>query len=114
MKKNDKKPIIETHGKVETFEPTTLEQVWGFSEMSKYETDNEETYKNKLLDMTRSDLENHARRLGVLVVESTARLRDKLIQDFRTTQSLSRKPVVAKHNDVKPSAEVLKILAEGR
>jgi hypothetical protein len=107
---------IQAHGKIENNnQPTLLEQVWGYNELSKYGTLDETEYVTKLADMNRSDLENHARTLGVVVVESTARLRDKLIGEFRQYTSLLHKPAPAEHlKGGKPDAAALKILAEGR
>ena len=115
MKKDNKK-VIETHGKVESVEPTTLEQVWGFSELSRYGTENEKDYEAKLKDMNRSDLETHARRMGVVVVESSGRLRDNLLRDFRTTYAAMHKPKIEGRTTVgvKIDPEALKVLAEGR
>ena len=107
--------LIETHGKIEGA-PTTLEQVWGYNEMAKYGTLNEDVYKGQVDEMSRTDLESHARRLGVVIVESTARLRDILVTEFRRYKSLSRKPVSETKvaSSVAPSDIVKKILAEGR
>jgi hypothetical protein len=105
---------LETHGKVEDTKPTTLEQIWGYNELSRYGTLDVAEYKNKLQDMTRADLENHARRLGVLVVESSARLREKLITEFKSYASLLRKPNVPTGGKVNVTDAVKDVLAEGR
>jgi hypothetical protein len=110
-----KEQYIETHGKIEG-EPTTLDQVWGgFNEFSKYGTIKEPEYQSQLDEMNRTDLERHARNLGVIIVESSARLKDKLVLEFRRYVSQLRRPV----EDGPPSKpdindEVKKILAEGR
>ena len=50
MPKARKKPVIETHGKVEDkFEPTLLEQVWGRADISRYGTLVEEDYTKRIL-----------------------------------------------------------------
>jgi hypothetical protein len=105
--------LIETHGKIEG-QPTTLEQIWGFNENARYGTLEEEEYTKQVHEMSRSELEAHARRVGVVIVESSARLQDKLIREFRSYVSLLRKPQTVKKPESFPSDDVRKILAEGR
>lgn len=107
------KKLKETHGKIEDGQPTMLEQVWGFNELARYNTLDEATYQQTLKDMTRTDLEAHARKLGVVVIESSARLQDKLFQEFRTYKAALKRPT-SKPVVNNPSPEVKKILAEGR
>jgi|WetSurMetagenome_2_1015567.scaffolds.fasta_scaffold539404_2 hypothetical protein len=109
-----KKPVIETHAKEETFAPTLLEQVWGSTDLSRYGTLNEPEYITQVESMTRADLETHARKMGVVVVENSLRLRDKLISEFRNyICQLQQKPAITKSN-TKVSDAALKVLAEGR
>lgn len=118
---------IETHGKIEEpappanapFVPTRLEQIWGgFNEMSRYGTLKEEEYETQLNDMNRTDMEAHARRLGIIILESSARLKESLKKEFRVYISTLNRPTVAtsavtsKNTEV--SSAVKKILAEGR
>jgi hypothetical protein len=114
MKKN-KLPVIETHAKVEDkFEPTLLEQVWGKTDQSRYGTFSEAEYVERVSNMTRADLEAHARQMGVVVVENSLRLRDKLVADFRSYVSLMQKPITAPAHNTKISDAALKVLQEGR
>jgi len=110
-----KKSVIETHGKVETpkFEPTTLEQVWGVTDMTKYGTSSEAEYNNRLSNMTRSDLEAHARQLGVIITLDSHRLKDKLLAEFRSYNAMLHKPAV-NHPRPNPNEAALKVLAEGK
>ena len=111
-----KKVKIETHGKIEGA-PTTLEQVWGFNEYAKYGTLDEEEYSAQVVEMNRTDLETHARKVGVVVVESTARLRDNLVREFRRYVTYLRKPETkAVDSTSHPTIpdDIKKILAEGR
>ena len=108
-----KKQIIETHGKIETRQPTTLEQVWGFNEIARYGTLNEDDYAAQLKGMNRPELEAHARKVGEVIVESSERLREKLVKGFRSYVSSLNKPVIpSSSNKMTPEAE--KILREGR
>jgi hypothetical protein len=111
-----KKKLTESHGKVEGSQPTMLEQVWGFNELSKYGTLDEAEYKQRLDEMNRTDLETHARKIGVVIVESSARLQDKLLQEFRNYVFYLRKPApkVQTQSQGKVSDEVRRILAEGK
>lgn len=115
-----KKKFIETHGKVEEpkTQPTMLEQIWGYNELAKYGTMSEAEYTSQINQMNRSDLEAHARRHGVVVVEYTPRLREKLIGAFRTFVSSVRpstsETAAASGKELKVSEEVKRILAEGR
>ena len=38
--------LSQTHGKVEDFKPTTLDQIWGDDGLSKYQTLDEVQYRN--------------------------------------------------------------------
>lgn len=115
------KDLIETHGKIEgevkeKFEPTLLEQVWGVDNQSRYGTEDEDVYASRIKEMTRSDLEAHARHVGVVVVEHSPRLRDKLLGEFRSYISLTYKPQTTANSDNKNkySDAVQKIMSEGR
>lgn len=111
-----KKQIIETHGKVEDakFQPTLLEQVWGNDFNSRYGTLDEAEYTAKVDGMTRTDLEAHARMMGVVITESSLRLKDKLVGEFRNYVALVRKPVSPVSPTIKVSDAAKKVLAEGR
>ncbi len=114
------KDLIETHGKTddeprEKFAPTLLEQVWGADNLSRYGTIDETAYTRRLQNMTRTDLEAHARQMGVVIVEHTPRLYDKLLNEFRSYVALARKPMTAVSNGAgKMSDAAQKVLSEGR
>jgi hypothetical protein len=113
MKKNGKK-ISECNGKKDDFQLTSLDMVWGFNEISRYGTINEEEYIVRLRDMTRSDLENHARGVGCMVLESSERLREALLKQFRAYVLSLKKPTSSKPTMTKISADTQRILNEGR
>lgn len=110
---NNDKPLIETHGKVDNTQPTTLEQIWGFNELAKYGTTDEAVYAEQLQNMNRTDLEAHARRVGEVIVEDSSRLRERLVRSFRAYVASLRRPVLPKQ-EINLTPEVKKILAEGR
>lgn len=114
MKKN-RKTVVETHGKDEqSIEPTLLEQVWSQVDISRYGTLIESEYMQRINQMTRADLETHARQMGVVVVENSFRLRDKLLAEFRGFVALINKPKIAPRSNFKINDAALKVLSEGR
>lgn len=113
--KREKKPVVEAHGKEDSTQPTLLEQVWGFNDLSKYGTLDEAAYQRQLDEMNRTDLESHARKVGVIVVESTARLKGELVRAFANYVYYLRKPApTAPTSKTEVTDEVRRILAEGR
>lgn len=107
-----KKKIIETHGKEETFVPTTLDEIMGYNPLSKYSTLEGSVYEERLREMNRTELEDEARRIGTFIVEDTVRLREGLLKEFNGFVNSLRMP---KHT-TKPislSKEAEKILKEG-
>ena len=57
--------LSQTHGKVEEYQPKTLDQIWGDTGMSKYKTLEEDKYMDYLSDMNKSDLQNYAEEVGI-------------------------------------------------
>jgi hypothetical protein len=108
-----KKKLIEATGKEDSLEPTTLEQIMGFNELSRYNTIEASVYENTLSDMNRTDLESEARRVGAIIVEDTQRLREGLKKEFVSYVSTLKKP---RHQTrpIQISKEVEAILKEGR
>ena len=104
---------IEINGKQETFEPTTLDQIWGDTGMGKYQTLDVEEYKRELDEMTFTDLQNHCRKHHVFPTDNREFLIKKLIAEFKYHVSQYRHPRV-EQKEHKISGEAMKILAEGR
>ena len=112
-----KKKLIETHGKVSSTLPSTLEQFWGATDFSsRYGTLDRAVYAAKVDDMTRSDLETEARRYDVFICEDTKRLRRLLVDKFEAFVASINKPEDIKHLPInkKLQAAALQILREGR
>lgn len=111
-----KKKVIETHGKVDSdkFQPMLLEQVWGVDNLAKYGTMDRVVYSKRIDGMTRADLEAHARQMGVVIVEHSPQLKEKLMREFDSYVSLLRKPLDSPRTPTTPSEAALKVLAEGR
>tara|TARA_B100000287_G_scaffold58521_2_gene51420 strand:- start:1281 stop:1700 length:420 start_codon:yes stop_codon:yes gene_type:complete len=108
--------LNQTHGMVDKqkYEPTTLDQVWGDDGLSKYNTMDPTEYAQRVNAMGLADLKNEAIRVGLLPVDNTDQLRDRLKNEFMGHVNSYRKPL---HNPKKPfipSDEVTDILKEGR
>ena len=115
-KKTQLEQLSQTHGKQETYEPTTLEQVLGANGQSKYGTLDEEMYLNRLNNMNKSDLQTHATQIGIVPIDSRDRLVKTLLQQFRLHVASFRRPTkpINAHNQKQLDPEVAKILALGR
>jgi hypothetical protein len=106
---------IEIDGKVETFRPTTLDQIWGDEGLSKYQTNDEDEYLARLDDMLFVDLQNHAREVGLRPDVEPRVLKDRLMVEFRrhvASYKLSRTPLNnSGTSNLNP--QIKKILREG-
>jgi len=110
-----KKELKQVHGKTETFEPTSLEQIWGNTGLNEnYKTFELEEYEKELGEMTKADLYAHAVKVGVLPTDDREQLNRKLVKEFCRYTASYRRPIAAKDKLVKPTKATLKILSEGR
>lgn len=94
--------------------PKTLDQVWGDDGTSKYQTMDEEEYKERINEMNNSEMQNHAYSVGLLPHDNREILASRLIREFRNHVSQYQ---VTNYNLPKykaPSKAVRDILAEGR
>ena len=106
--------LKQTTGKVANFEITSLDQIWGTGDNSKFGTMDENEFTTKLKGMTRADLENFARKHGSIVVESSDRIRAELLKVFRNYVSLLQKPASKPAGKFVMTPETQRILNEGR
>ena len=115
-KKSSKKleTLAQATGKVPTYEITNIEQIFGGGEQAKFGTLDEAVFKAKLLEMTRADLENFARKHGGVIVENSDRIRAELLKIFRSYVSLLQKPISKPAAKITVSSDVQRILNEGR
>ncbi len=109
-----KKKITQINGKEETFKPSTLDQIWGDTGVSKYNTLDLAKYKESLEEMNLSDLQSHAIKIGVWSADGRDVLTRKLLKEFSYFVGAYRQPRQAPSIPKTPSANTLKILAEGR
>jgi hypothetical protein len=108
------KKQIEAHGKIDSDSPTMLEQIWGFNELSKYGTLDEEEYKKTLTELSKGDLQSHARDMGIVPIDNAERLLQNCLREFRNYVTYLKKPTIAAVRPKAPSKAIKDILAEGR
>ena len=106
--------LSQAHGKEEKHQPTTLDQIWGDSGMSKYKTLNEEEYEQQLRDFSRADLQAHAVKVGLIPIDNSDQLRKRLLTEFRKYASVYKAPIHAKKDEKPLSKQAMKILNEGK
>jgi hypothetical protein len=113
-KKTSVKKMSQTHGKVEKFEPTTLDQIWGDTGNSLYGTMEEGTYTKRIDDMNLSDMQTHASTVGIIPIDNRVLLRDRLLREFKKHVSSYKKPIQEPDASEKLNDQAMKILSEGR
>jgi len=103
--------IHQTHGKVE--KPISLDQVWGDDGQRKYGTLDQGDYDQYLKECSKSDLQAHAVKIGLVPVDNRETLVKRLKQEFvKYVSQFKARPSI--NNAKKLSKEVKNILAEGR
>ena len=116
-KASQKKPSLDelsqSHGKEEGTHPTSLDQVWGDTGISKFGTLDVEEYAANLNDMNKSDLQTHATKVGLVPVDDVSLLRKRLTKEFTKHVSSFRTPQKTQ-GVAKVSKDALKILGEGK
>jgi hypothetical protein len=113
-KKASVKKMSQTHGKVEKFEPTTLDQIWGDDGTSMYGTLDDNKYQERLDEMNMSDLQSHASRVGIIPIDNRSMLRERLMREFRKHASSYKKPIETQDDSETVNKDAMKILSEGR
>lgn len=110
---SNKKQLIETNGREESFEPTNLEQIMGFNELNRYNTLDASVYEMNLSEMNGVDLQDEARRVGAMILEDPVRLRNSLKKEFEGYIASLHRPRI-KSKPIVITKEVADILKEGR
>ena len=111
--------LSQTHGKDEEEKvvvPTTLDQVWGDDGTWKYSTMEAEEYQKELDIMVKSDLQNHAVKVGIIPIDNRAMLTRRLVREFKkhTSQYKANSVPLEVKKDKEVSSEIRQILEEGR
>lgn len=116
-KASQKKPSLDelsqSHGKEENVQPTSLDQIWGDTGISKFKTLDRDEYESQLSDMNKSDLQTHATKVGLVPIDDTKMLKKRLVKEFDKHVSSYKTPKNANTKE-KLSKDALKILGEGK
>lgn len=112
-KKLNLNDIHQAHGKDENRDSVqSLDQLWGDNGLSKYKTLDVAEYTEELAGMNKTDLQNHASKLGLVPIDSRELLVKRLIAEFKkhvTKYEKVRKPEVKDHSK---EAVVRKLLSD--
>ena len=107
--------LSQAHGKEETFQPTTLDQIWGDTGISEYRTMDEEEYRQEIDAMNKSDLQSHASKKGLIPIDDRNTLVKRLMDQFRSHVNQYRRPEQIVDNSAEKLTEKDKrTLEEGR
>ena len=108
--------LEQTHGKQEEtpkVTPSTLDQVWGDTGLSKYRTLDAGEYKGYLDSLNKTDLHRHAAEMGIIPVDNKENLYKRLLGEFTKHTATYKMPRIKTRS--KPLSQKAKdILAEGR
>lgn len=112
-KKKQIQELSQTHGKLEDIEYKSLDQIWGDTGLSRYNTTNLEEYINFIHDMNKSDLQAHANKVGLVPIDNRETLTKRLVAEFKKFTSTFNIPKT-KDNTIKLNKETKNILSEGK
>ena len=108
--------LNQTHGKDEMSEkmsPSSLNQLWGDTGLSKYKPLDEGEYTSYLKSLNKTDLHRHAAEMGIIPIENKENLYKRLLGEFTKHTASYRMPQVKTPS--KPLSRKAKdILSEGR
>ena len=108
------KNMTQAHGKVEEFEPSTLEQIWGNDGMETYNTLDREEYETQLNGMAKVDMQAHATKVGLIPIDNMDILKQRLVKQFKSHVATYRRPKTQKKNEPKLTKKIKNILSEGK
>lgn len=114
MAKKSLKNLKQIDAKEETGRPTTLDQIWGDTGLQKYGTNNFDEYQAYIKSLNRSDIQNHAIKVGILPTDNHEILIARLEREFQRHVAAYQAPIEKKKDNKKISKDVQKILSEGR
>lgn len=111
-KKSKLDNLNQTHGKLEN-KAITLDQIWGDDGKRKYGTLDLTEYEKTLREYNKSDLQNHAIKIGLVPVDDRETLIKRLKQEFnKYVSQFKARPDLT--NSVKLSKKSKDTLSEGR
>jgi hypothetical protein len=104
--------MSQTHGMEKKSRPTTLAQIWGDDGTSRYGTMDQKQYEAFLQESSKSDLQTHASKIGVLPIDNTLILRERLLKQFKGHVAQYNAPQEIRQRPL--SLESMRILSEGK
>ena len=105
--------LSQTNGKLEDTQYKTLDQIWGDDGSSKYKESNLEDYLNYLSDLNKSDLQDHAKKIGLIPIDNRETLTKRLEAEFRKYMSMFKLPKNLDHS-VSLDKKSKDVLSEGK
>jgi hypothetical protein len=105
--------LNQNDAKAENGKPTTLDQIWGDTGLSKYGTKNFEDYKDYLRGLNKTDIQAHAIQIGILPIDNHEILLARLEREFLRHVGSYNTPQ-EKTKTKRVSKDVQRILSEGR
>lgn len=112
-KKLNLNEMNQAHGKDENKDSVqSLDQLWGDDGMSKYKTLDLIEYTSNLAEMNKSDLQNHAAKLGLVPIDSREILVKRLIAEFKKHTTKYQKVRKQESKDNNKEAQVKKLLSD--
>jgi hypothetical protein len=112
-KKLNLNEMHQAHGKDENKDSVqSLDQIWGDDGVSKYKTLDLMEYTNNLAEMNKSDLQNHAAKLGLVPIDSREILVKRLIAEFKKHTTKYQPVRKQESKDDKKEAKVKKLLSD--
>ena len=110
--------MSQAHGKEEKPLYSTLDQLWGDTGLQKYGTLDETEYSSQLKNMTKSDIQAHANKLGLIPIDNREELEKRLLKEFLQHKTIhtARVPDNLRTSNLEGnlSTEARKILSEGK
>lgn len=103
----------QTHGKMEEFQPSTLDQIWGDTGYEKYNTLSEASYVDSLNEMTKSEMQAHCTKVGLIPIDNVEIMKQRLVKEFKKHVSLYKRPSHAAPQ-IKVDKNIKDILNEGK
>lgn len=105
--------LTQIDAKEEKGKPTTLDQIWGDTGLTKYGTKDIKEYKEYLRTLNRTDIQAHAMQVGILPTDNHEILLARLEREFLRHVGSYNVPT-EKTKSKKVSKDVQRILSEGR
>lgn len=112
-KKLNLNDIHQAHGKDESRNSVqSLDQLWGDDGLSRYKTLDLTEYTSQLAEMNKTDLQNHAAKLGLVPIDSRELLVKRLVAEFKKHVTKYEKVRKPESKDETKEAKVKRLLSD--